>query len=125
MESRDRQHRRLHQLNINLPYWIAWSDQSAQLIDPQQAQRFLQQANPPSGLPRRNRNRNARDGLGALGRDGVPVVHEETELFQGGIFAIGSLGASLHASGALEFIARKHDQEELYYICLNRCQMDC
>ena len=67
MESRDGQQGRLHLLNINLPYWIAWSDQSAQLIDPQQAQRFLQQANPPSGLPRRNRIRNPRDD--------VPVVH--------------------------------------------------
>ena len=106
MESRDRQHGRTHQRNINLPYWIAWSDQSAQLIGPQQAQRFLHQANPSSGLPRRNRNRNTSVD--------VPVVHDESDLFRGGIFAVGSLGASLQSSGALKFIADKHEQGKLY-----------
>ena len=97
MDSRDH-HGRKHQINVDLPYWVTWSDGSAQLISFPEAQRRLQQANP-------SRCRNA---------DNVPVVHAESDLFRGVVFAPGSLGATLSQSGALKFIAEQHAGGNLF-----------
>ena len=87
--------------NIELPYWISWSDGSAQFIDPQYAHTLLQ-AHHSSATNRH--------------RSDVPVIHEESELFNGAAFAPGSLGATLSQSGALTFIASKHADGNLFQL---------
>ena len=85
--------------NIELPYWISWSDGSSQFIVPDYAHTLLQAHHSSA----RNRH-----------RSDVPVIHEESELFNGAAFAPGSLGATLSQSGALTFIASKHADGKLY-----------
>ena len=44
----------------------------------------------------------------------VPLIHEESEHFNGATFAPGSLGATLSKSGALKFIESKHADGKLF-----------